>query len=251
MAKRILVANWKNHPSSPREVRDILSGLSRKAKIYKKHSFFIAPPLPYLETVSSRVKSLGYLASQDISLIEAGTHTGQVTPDILKGIGVKLSIIGHSELRALGETDKIVSDKVRMAFRSGIIPLVCVGERVRDTEGEHFSFLREQIKSSLEGVRRKEDITRLVIAYEPVWAIGKKAKEALDPSDLPQMTIFIKKVLTDMFGREMAEKIPLLYGGSVEESNAAALMETRSIRGFLVGHASIDPKRLNLIAEAL
>ncbi|MBX4189129.1 triose-phosphate isomerase [Candidatus Parcubacteria bacterium] len=250
MKKPILVANWKNHPESLRAVTPILTGLSRKSAVYKKLSTFIAPPLVYIEAVSSKIKSFAGLAGQDIFFAMEGTYTGAVTPDILKSFGVKLTIIGHSERRALGETNEVAAAKVKTALRSGITPLLCIGEEARDAEGNYFEFLSEELKLSLEGIRRKDDAHKLIIAYEPIWAIGKKAKDAMPPADLAQMVIFIKKVLTEIFGRESAERIPILYGGSVESGNANELVAT-GVQGFLVGHASLDPKNFSEIAEAL
>ena len=214
MAKPILVANWKNHPKSLAEAKRLLNKLSRKASVYKKTSFYIAPPLVYFESTSVR-SNFAQLASQDISSVLQGTHTGEVTPDILKSFGVRLSIIGHSERRALGETNESVSKKIKIALRAGIIPLVCIGEKARDQDGEHFEFLRNQLKSSLAGLSRKADVSKLVIAYEPAWAISKHADDAMKPNDLSQSVIFIRKILTDLFGRKVAESIPILYGGSV------------------------------------
>lgn len=250
MAKPILVANWKNHPDSPAKMTALLSGLSKKPSVFKNIATFIAPPLTYFESVSKKIKNFASLAAQDIFFAPDGTYTGAVTPDILKSFGVKLAIIGHSERRALGETNEVVLDKIKSAFRTGITPLLCIGERVRNAEGEQFEFIEEELKMSLEGIRRKDDAERLIVAYEPIWAIGKKAADAITPDDLSQMVIFIKKVLTDIFGRESAEKIPILYGGSVEPENARALMDT-GVRGFLVGHASLDPKQFATIAESL
>lgn len=251
MSKLILVGNWKNHPGSLREVLILLNGLSKRAKLFKKISTFIAPPLPFMETVSKKAKKLGQLASQDIFFAPDGTYTGVVTPDILKSFGIKLSIIGHSERRTLGETNQVVAQKVKTALRAGIVPLICIGEENHDAEGSYFEILNEQIRASLEGVRRKDDAQRLVIAYEPIWAIGKRAKDAMEPHELSQMVIFIKKVLTEIFGRESADKIPVLYGGSVDANNAEALLKDTGIRGFLVGRASLEAKSFASIAEAL
>ena len=250
MNKPILVANWKNHPDSISKVNTLLKELSKSPAVYKKLSTYIAPPLVYFETVSKSIKNFAHLASQDIFFALEGTYTGAVTPDIIKNFGTKLSIIGHSERRALGETNEVVSDKLKCALRSGVIPLLCVGERERDPEGEHFEFIREQLRLSLEGVRRKDDALKLIIAYEPIWAIGKKAKEAMSPSDLSEMVIFIRRVLTDIFGRESAESIPLLYGGSVDATNAKEILGG-GVNGFLVGRASLDGKNFKQIAEAL
>jgi triosephosphate isomerase len=251
MAKPILVANWKNHPESPAEAGELLSGLGRKAALYKKLATFIAPPYTYFESVSKRVKPFASLASQDIFFAADGPHTGSVTPDILKAFGVKLAIVGHSERRALGETNEVVATKLKTAFMSGIVPLLCIGENTRDEDGNHLQFIQDQLKNSLEGIRRKEDAEKLIIAYEPVWAIGKRASESMSPTELAEMVIFIKKSLTDIFGREAADVIPVLYGGSVDGSNAEPLFKESGIRGFLVGRASLDPKSFCEIAKAL
>ncbi|PIP55693.1 MAG: triose-phosphate isomerase [Candidatus Zambryskibacteria bacterium CG_4_9_14_3_um_filter_42_9] len=251
MAKPILVANWKNHPSSPSEAKTLLKHIAKSAKLYKKFSFFIAPPFPYFESVSECIRNFGQLAAQNMSNLSFGTYTGQVTPDILKGFGVRLVILGHSECRVLGETNEMVAEKLKIALNAGITPLVCVGEASRDQDGEYFEFLRQQLKFSLSGLNAKTDISKVVLAYEPVWAIGKRAQDAITPDDLAQTVIFIKKVLTDIFGRELAERVPILYGGSVEPVNASVLAAGTGIKGFLVGHASLDAKSFQDVAKSL
>ena len=251
MAKPILIANWKNYPNSFSGAKALLGQLSRDRRSYKKLSLFIAPPLPYLESVALKSKGFARLAVQDISNISVGTHTGRITPDILKSFGVGLAILGHSEQRALGETDALVSEKVRVALRSGITPLVCVGESSRDQDGKHFEFLREQLKLSLASISQKALATKLAIAYEPVWAVGKDAISAIGQADLSESTIFIKKVLNDMFGRKVADRIPILYGGSVEPNNAKILFIKTGIRGYLIGRASLSAKNFKAIAVSL
>ena len=233
MAKPILVLNWKNHPNSLEEAKTLLREMSGKKSIYKKLSLFIAPPLPYFESVSAKFP----LASQDISVSE-----------ILKSFGVRLAIIGHSDRRAMGETAEEVSKKIKIALRSGIIPLVCIGEKVRDTDGEHFEFLRGELKELL-GSLSKREAEKLLIAYEPVWAIGKSAKDSINPDELSETLLYMRKVLSDLFGRKIAEKIPILYGGSVEPLNAGAL--SPKVRGFLVGHASLKAKNIEAITKAI
>lgn len=250
MSKMILVANWKNHPSSFFEADFLLRQMSKNRLKYKKVSLFIAPPLPYFETVKRRSSGYAQLASQNLFSVPKGTYTGVVTLDILKSFGIKLAILGHSESRALGETNELISQKIKMALNSDITPLLCVGELSRDNDGEHFEFLREEIKLSLMGLNKRSDISKLAIAYEPVWAIGKSAKDAISSLDLSQTIIFIKKVLTDIFGRTKADKVPILYGGSVESSNVKKLMTGTGIKGLLVGHASINATSfLNIIEE--
>jgi triosephosphate isomerase len=247
----IIVANWKNHPESLEAAEALTKGLSRRAKTFKKLTTFIAPPLVYFDTVAKKVKGFARLAAQDIFPSLGGPYTGSITPDILKNFGVRLAIIGHSERRALGETNDVVRKKVKFAMREGITALVCIGEHARDEDGEHFEFLRDQLKSALEGLRRKEDVQRLAVAYEPVWAIGGKATAALDPKDLAEATVFIRKVLTDTFGRTNASTIPILYGGSVEPDNAGALMKETGVNGFLIGHSSLNAENFEAIAKSL
>ena len=249
MAKPILVANWKNHPDSLEKVSEILKGLSKNITLYKKLNFFVASPLVYLETVSKKIRTFGNLAVQDIPLMYDGTYTGEISVHMLKSLGVRLSIIGHSERRALGETNEVVNHKIKNCLRAGIVPLLCVGEKDRGIDGENFEFIREQLVASLYKIK-KENIQKIIIAYEPVWAIGKKAKDAMSPADTEQTVIFIKKVLTDIYNRETAERVSILYGGSVEPGNASAIFDT-GIDGFLVGHSSLDAKSFVKIASSI
>lgn len=246
MPKPILVANWKNYPNSLPEAKALLKELSKKKALFSKVSLLIAPPTPYMELVAN---SFAKLASQDLPSIEKGAHTGMVSVEMLKSFGTKVAILGHSERRALGESSAEVAGKVRVALKAGITPLVCVGELVKDAEGEHFEFLREEIKASLLGVSKKE-VERIMLAYEPVWAIGKSAKDAIKPEELSQTVLFMRKALSDLFGRAAAEKVGILYGGSVEPKNASALMGG-GVRGMLVGHASLDAKSFVGIVEAI
>src|SRR3989338_10147325 len=168
MAKPILVANWKNHPDSLFEAKNLLRGIARASGVLKKWDFYIAPPFTYFESVSSRAN----LATQDIEIF-SGTQTGSISTDILKSFGVKIAIIGHSERRRVGESDEMINKKIRAALKSGITPLVCVGEETRDHDGEHFEALRNSLSQSLAGLNKVGNISKLIIAYEPVWAIGK------------------------------------------------------------------------------
>lgn len=248
MAKPILVANWKNNPGSKAETLALLKELSKKREIYKKINLFIAPPYIYFDLVSSKI-SFAKLASQDFPRLK-GIITGETASEMLKSFGVRLAIVGHSERRALGETDAEVAEKAKAALKSGVTPLICVGEKERDEEGNYFDFLRNQIKSSFAGLSRQAAAS-VILAYEPVWAIGKGAKDAIAPGDLCQTIIFIRKVLSDLFGRNAAESIKILYGGSVEPMNAGELMRESNIAGFLVGHASLKPKSFEQIALSL
>lgn len=250
MSKPILVANWKNNPNSPQAVDTLLKGLSRRSALYKKIAFYIAPPLTFALKVGEKASKLSKLAVQDMSTVGEGVHTGEVDKNILKGIGARLAILGHSERRALGETDADVAQKVSTALSAGITPLVCIGEEVRDEDGEHLKYLREQMFNRLSGVK-VGDASKLVIAYEPVWAVGKNAKGAVTAENLAETVIYIRKILSDMFDRKSADKIVILYGGSVDGGNAGELYANTGIRGFLVGRASLKADDLSEITEAI
>jgi triosephosphate isomerase len=250
MPKPILVANWKNYPGSLGEAKEILKGLAKKKLIYKKVHVFVAPPLPYFESVSARINGFAELASQDFFPQEKVTVTGAVTPEILKSFGVRLAILGHSERRAQGETAAQVAEKVKAALKAGLTPVVCFGEKERDEGGEHFQFLQEELKTLLSGVGKK-DLEKIVLAYEPLWAIGKKSVGPIDPVELSQTVVFIRKVLSDLFGRKVAEAMPILYGGSVDHTNAGLLVRNSGIRGFLVGRASLNPQSFEGIALSM
>ncbi len=162
---------------------------------------------------------------------------------------MKYVILGHSERRRDGETNEVVAKKVVTALTSHLVPIVCIGERERDEKGSHFAFLEEQITASLKGIG-KARAKNLVIAYEPLWAIGRTYKAALDPYALHETTIFIRKILAKMFGRAIGMSIKILYGGSVESGNVAELMKGTGIAGYLIGHASLDPEELRALIKA-
>jgi triosephosphate isomerase (TIM) len=250
MAKSILVANWKNYPGSLDQARTLLKELSKKKDLYKKANLFIASPSVYLETASQKARSFAQLAVQDFPSLPKGTYTGEVTAEMLKNFGVRLAIIGHSERRALGESSKDVSEKIKAAFKAGVAPLICLGEKERDSEGEHFDTLREELKNSLHGVSKNE-VKKIALAYEPVWAIGKNATGVITSEELSQTVLFVRKALSDLFGRSAAESVPILYGGSVDHTNAKELIKGSGIRGFLVGRASLNAKSFEGIAKAL
>jgi triosephosphate isomerase len=185
-------------------------------------------------------------SAQSVSVFETGAHTGEVGAQMVKSFGVSYSIVGHSERRAQGETDEMVRAQLGHAAAAGLTPILCIGESERDAAGAYLAVVAGQLREALKSfpankVGAKTSTTpKLVIAYEPVWAIGKSAAEAMKPSDVREMSIFIKKTLAEHFDRTAALKVPILYGGSVEPSNAGSLIEEGDINGFLVGHASTE-----------
>lgn len=168
-----------------------------------------------------------------------GAYTGEISPTQLLRLDVNHVILGHSERRALGESDKVVNHKVRTCFKNNLRVILCVGETERDKDGEYLRFVREEMKNSLARVSRK-DLPKLIIAYEPIWAVGSRGRRADTPEELFEMIIFIRKTLSDIFGKRHAMDLPILYGGSADENNAEGFLREGGASGLLVGRASLD-----------
>jgi triosephosphate isomerase len=157
---------------------------------------------------------------------------------MLHGVGATFCIVGHSERRAAGESNEDVRVQLGVVAGAGLVPVLCVGELEQAPDGAHFSFIEEQLTSATKGLQSM--LGKLVVAYEPVWAIGKSADAAMKPLELQETVIFIRKTLANILGREDAISTPILYGGSVEPSNARSLIVSGEVSGFLVGHASAE-----------
>jgi triosephosphate isomerase len=170
---------------------------------------------------------------------------------MIYNLGVKYVIVGHSERRSslagAGEINEIVNKKVKAAISAGLIPILCVGENVRDENHEYLNFVKKQIEECLNGVS-KNLIAKVIIAYEPVWAIGKGAFPAT-PEEFREMNIFIKKILSDKFGVKEASKVKIIYGGSVDDKNALDFIKDGQADGFLPGRASLDAEKFSKIIK--
>jgi triosephosphate isomerase len=247
-SKKIIVANWKMNPQLGEEAVRIFSGIKRIAKKYKNAKIAVCPPIIYL----SKLKADGnvFLGAQNISFRDSGAFTGEVGAIMVKNSGGEFAIIGHSERRSLGETDEEIAKKVLSASANDLRAILCVGEKVRDQNGEYFAYLKNQIKAGLSRISNK-DIMNIIVAYEPIFAIGRSFDQALKPTEVHEMSIFIKKVLTETFGKEAAFAVPILYGGSVNFENAGAIVKEGEVDGLLVGRESLDPEHFRGIIEVI
>lgn len=241
MKKFLIVANWKMNPKTVAEAVREADKIEKTARTLKKVETIIAPPLPFLGFLLQKQKKGVTVGAQDLSSDRGiGAATGEVSGAILKRFGVKYVLVGHSERRARGEDSETVAEKTAVALKEGVTPIVCVGEQERDDDGMYLQTLRKEIHESLARVpkTRAKDI---VIAYEPIWAVGAQAKAADTPEDTLETVLFIKKCLAEVFDRTKAEHIPILYGGSVTPKNASAFLKGGGISGLLVGRASLTP----------
>ena len=243
MKRKIIVGNWKMNPGSFEEAQSIFKKIKSAASKFRSTHVVICPPFVYLSKFSpakanSRAKSVMGLGAQNVFSEMQGSYTGEVGAPMLKDLGLTHVIIGHSERRAQGETDEMVAKKAAAALEVGLHPIVCVGEKVRDAQGAYLETLKDQIKNSLSQIPKKL-MGQIIVAYEPVWAIG--AKEAMDPATIEEMTIFIKKVVSDMSDHDKGISTPVLYGGSVNFRNAPEMITRGKVDGLLVGRESINP----------
>lgn len=245
----LIVGNWKLNPVTLVDAMGLAKAIARKHKVNPEPYLAVAPPSPYLAAVGTCLKkSPVALAAQDVSSNNMGPYTGEVSILQLKDLGVEYVIIGHSERRAMGETDDMVRVKVQMVLKHRLTPIVCIGEHSRDESGNFLAFIEAQLRSLAE-VLTAVQMKKVVIAYEPIWAIG--TGETAQPADVKEMQLFIVSTLTKLYDRPVANQVRLLYGGSVKPQNAAELQQEGGMQGFLVGGASLKAEDFIAIRTAV
>lgn len=240
MSKRLVIANWKMNPTTAPRAKALFSGVSKVAPKHKTVSVVVCPSFVHLPllTASYRGASVQF-GVQNLHPEESGAYTGEVSPLMAKSAGARFALLGHSERRALGEDNDFIRAKLESALKEKLLPVLCIGEEERTNEGDYLHLLRHQIESALHNVTAKE-CKKLVVAYEPVWAIGVHAVRAMTSEELFETVLFIRKVLADRYDRKTADGVPILYGGSVQASNTRELIVEGGVNGLLVGSASLD-----------
>ena len=253
--KPIMVGNWKmnvDHIEATGLVEKIHYTLVDKDWDPKKSECVLCVPFTDIRTVQTLIEAEKYpiaWGAQDVSVHASGAYTGEVSADMLKDLGVKYVIIGHSERRQyFGETDLIVNKKVLAALEAGLHPIICVGETLEQRElGITMELIALQVKSALAGVPA-EKLRKCVIAYEPVWAIGTGKTATAEQA--AEVCTFIRTTVRHLYGARIARSITIQYGGSMKPANAAELLAQPDIDGGLIGGASLNPEDFIAIINA-
>jgi len=239
MRRPIIAGNWKMH-KTVEEAVDFVARLRETLGEWEETEVMVAPPFVTLVPVVERLSgSKIEVAAQNVFWEVQGAYTGEVSPTMLHAVGCRYVIIGHSERRAyFGETDETVNRKVKATLANGLNPIVCVGESLEERErGDTFNVVKRQVTTGLKGMTG-EVASRIVIAYEPIWAIG--TGKTASPGQAQEVHLVIRRLLGEIFDSARAEDMRIQYGGSVKPDNIDALMSERDIDGALVGGASLE-----------
>ena len=250
MRKKIIAGNWKMNKDlhqSQNLVSEIINGLGKDIKT----EVIVCPPFTSLSEVSSLLKGTQIkLGAQNMYYEESGAYTGEVSADMLKSVGCEYVILGHSERRVIfNEPDELINKKIKAALAKGLKPIFCIGELLEQREnGETMQVVSRQVEKGLEGVSA-EQMKNVIIAYEPVWAIG--TGKTATPEQAQEVHSFIRELVDKKFNASVSENLTIQYGGSVKPDNANQLLSQKDIDGALVGGACLKADSfLGIIASA-
>ncbi len=250
MRHSIVAGNWKMHKNAY-ETEDLLNDLIEKLPSDKEVEIIVAPTFVNL---SSAVQHLEFtnigVAAQNMHQAESGAFTGEISADMLKNIGVDIVILGHSERRSyFHETDALLANKVDTALKHELRVIFCFGEELKDRQNQqHFNIVENQLKDGLFHLNAQA-WENIVLAYEPVWAIG--TGETATPDQAQEMHQFIRQTVEDKYGREVAENVSILYGGSVKPDNAKEIFSKPDVDGGLIGGAALKADDFAAIVNAV
>ncbi|OGZ44171.1 MAG: triose-phosphate isomerase [Candidatus Ryanbacteria bacterium RIFCSPHIGHO2_02_FULL_45_17b] len=243
--KILLVANWKCNPATLPEAQRLFAAIKKTVPRYNNIDVVICPPAVFLSRFSAVGGKLGV---QDVFWENTGAYTGAIGSRMARSVGASYAIIGHSERREhMGETNEMVQAKVKAALAAGLRVVLCVGEKSRDGDAAAYAgFVKEEVSVGLRGVT-KQSLGNVIIAYEPIWAVG--SDEADTPERTLEMALYIRKTIADLYDRTVAQTFPVLYGGSANAGNARAFLRDGGVDGLLVGRASLQAKEFGKIVQ--
>ena len=247
---KFLIANWKMAPETPKQAVSLAKATATVAKSSKKYAqIIVCAPYVHLTSIRAGARTL-LLGAQDVAESVSVASTGKISASMVKAAGASYVLVGHSETRASGDTNEMVKEKFDRILEAKLTPILCVGEKERDNHGWYLSTIKDQIESAFAGIA-KPQLKKVLIAYEPVWAIGAQAQREATPVECQEMVLFIRKLIADLYDEKTAKALPIVYGGSVTEDNAKAFVTDGDASGLLVGRVSLEPKRFAKIAARI
>ena len=250
MRKKIVAGNWKMHKNAE-QTEDLLNELIAKLPTETAVQVIVAPTFVNLASAVAHLEFTNVtVAAQNMHQAEGGAFTGEISADMLQSVGVQTVILGHSERRAIfHETDAIIANKVDTALEHDMTVIFCFGEELKDRQSKnHFNVVENQLKDGLLHIK-ESDWENIVLAYEPVWAIG--TGETASPEQAQEMHEFIREVVLKAFGKEIAENVSILYGGSVKPENAKEIFSKPDVDGGLIGGAALKADDFAAIVNAI
>lgn len=232
--KYLIVGNWKLNPTSQKEAKVLFDTVKKGVGKAKNVEVVLCPPFTYLAQLKGLV-----LGAQNVFHEDKGAFTGEISALQLKDMGVKYVIVGHSERRKyFGETNQIINKKLKKVLHAGLTPIFCIGETAEERSAHNIQeVLEAQITQGLDGISR-EDAKEVVVAYEPVWAIGTGQNCSTDETH--KAALLIRKIMSNLYPAELAKNLRVLYGGSVDSKNATSYITEAGVQGLLVGGASLN-----------
>lgn len=246
-AKLIVIGNWKMNPRTIKEAEKLLSAVNKEIPRLKNTEVVVCVPYLFIEKLKKASKKVS-IGAQDAFYGDTGAFTGEISAEMLSSTGVNYVIVGHSERRTIGENNELINKKLKAVLGSGITPILCVGEWQRDEKHEYYNLVKNQVLECLNGVS-KNLVSKVIIAYEPVWALSTTVdRRDATPEDSREMAIFIRKVLSDKFGKD-ATSTRIIYGGSVNDKDAGDFILNGGVDGLLPGRSSLDYKKFSEIIK--
>lgn len=250
MRQKIVAGNWKMHKNAE-ETEELLNELINQLPTDAQALIVVAPTFVNLASAVQHLEFTNIaVAAQNMHQAESGAYTGEISAGMLQSVGVQIVILGHSERRSyFGETDSVIAYKTDTALKHGMTVIFCFGEELKDRkDGNHFNIVENQLRDGLFHLQEK-DWEKIVLAYEPVWAIG--TGETASPEQAQEMHEFIREAVRKQFGSGVAENVSILYGGSVKPENAREIFSKPDVDGGLIGGASLKAADFAAIASAV
>jgi triosephosphate isomerase len=246
--KALIIGNWKMYPATFKEAKELFAATRKAADVAKDVTLVVAPPALFLRELAGSYKGTRIaFASQSAHWDKVGAHTGEVSVTQVADAGACYVIVGHSERRAGGETLEDTQKKVPAVLAAKMLPVLCVGELKRSDSGAHLDYIKDELRAGFAGVPQNK-ISKVIVAYEPVWAIG--GEKAMEPREMHEMAIFIRKSIVEMYGQG-GMSVKIIYGGAVNETNAVPMLKDGDVVGLLPGHVSVDAERFTLLLKTI